>query len=165
MSEPAPPPTHFGDADVEVKESGLSDGYLSDAETWESPTPVSPEALALMRIDRVLGNEGAMSEHGVGRIRGLVLGALRARPVVPEPRGVDVYVPGDFTDGGRRVPHERGHEVRFTPDRGLTVLDVQGEVIAGYAYSCWLSYRLGTRVPPQQPPTPDAECGPGCDKP
>jgi hypothetical protein len=58
----------------------LSDGYLPDAETW---TPAGeqppPEVLALMRIDRVLGNEGALSAHGVGRIRGLALDALRRR--------------------------------------------------------------------------------------
>ena len=153
VSEHPAPPLSLGDADVEIKEPGLSDGYLADAETWESPTLVSPERLALMRIDRVLGNEGAMSEHGVGRIRGLVLRALRARPAEPEPRGVDVYVPSDVHYGGMRVRHPRGDEVRFTPDRGLTVLDVKGQPVAGYAHGSWVSYQLNDPTA-DQPPTP-----------
>lgn len=54
-----------------------SDGYLADAETWTPDYPVRPEVLALMRLDRVLGNEGALSATGTGRVRGLVLSALR----------------------------------------------------------------------------------------
>jgi hypothetical protein len=55
----------------------LSDGYLADAETWQpGHGPVPDPVVALMRIDRVLGNEGALSDTGVGRIRGLTLRAL-----------------------------------------------------------------------------------------
>jgi hypothetical protein len=55
-----------------------SDGYLDDAETWQ-PHPdldASPELVALMRIDRVIGNEDALSPRGLGRVRGIVLDAL-----------------------------------------------------------------------------------------
>lgn len=55
----------------------LSDGYLDDAEQYEPDGKVPPEVLALMRLDRVLGNEQALSAVGTGRVRGLVLGALR----------------------------------------------------------------------------------------
>lgn len=54
-----------------------SDGYLDDAETWvpevEQPPP---PVLALMRIDRVLGNEHSLSSLGTGRVRRLTLDAL-----------------------------------------------------------------------------------------
>lgn len=58
----------------------LSDGYLADAETYE-PDPTlgaPPEVVALMRLDRIIGNERALSEKGTGRVRGVVLDALRA---------------------------------------------------------------------------------------
>lgn len=56
-----------------------SDGYLGDAETWspdDEDTP--PEVVALMRLDRLLGNGRSLSEVGTGRARGIVLSALRA---------------------------------------------------------------------------------------
>lgn len=67
-----------------------SDGYLADAESWGTREQqakyartaghgVLPtrEVLALIRLDRILGNEGALSARGVGRLRGVVLQALR----------------------------------------------------------------------------------------
>jgi hypothetical protein len=68
---------------VECGHGDPSDGYLPDAETW-TPDGVDddelppPEVLALMRCDRILGNERSLSEHGTGRLRGVVLDALRA---------------------------------------------------------------------------------------
>lgn len=56
-----------------------SDGYLDDAETWE-PDPAlgaTPEVVALMRLDRIIGNEFSLTEQGTGRVRGVVLRALR----------------------------------------------------------------------------------------
>jgi hypothetical protein len=68
-----------------------SDGYLDDAEQWgedrqtlvdyarSSGHGVLPtrEVLALLRLDRILGNEHALSARGTGRLRGVVAGALR----------------------------------------------------------------------------------------
>jgi len=54
-----------------------SDGYLDDAEQYEPDHPVPLPVLALMRLDRVIGNEFSLSQHGLGRVRGLVLDSLR----------------------------------------------------------------------------------------
>lgn len=69
---------------------GQSDGYLDDAESWgtqdelvayarSSGHGVVPtrEVLALLRLDRILGNEHALSEVGTGRVRGVVTTAIR----------------------------------------------------------------------------------------
>lgn len=97
-----------GRADLQLTHGSvrLSDGYLPDAETWQplDGRPLPPEVLALARLDRVLGNEGALSETGVGRLRGLVLDALRdwyRRNPAPRPGPRNTpYPPRPRSDSG-----------------------------------------------------------------
>jgi hypothetical protein len=82
-----------GRADLQLTHRPPSHGYLPDAETWRPTGPhatASPEAVTLMRIDRVLGNEATLSETGVGRVRSLTLNALQdwhRRHPVNQPAG------------------------------------------------------------------------------
>jgi hypothetical protein len=99
-----------------------SDGYLDDAETWE-PDPAlgaSPEVVALMRLDRLIGNEFSLSERGTGRARGLVLAALRtwhARQCEELPGEV---WPGDAAAAGTvEGDPRRPHPDAWPDDAGL----------------------------------------------
>jgi hypothetical protein len=82
-------PTCHQSVAVPIETPRLSDGYLADAEEWGTHEQLveyarwsghgvlpSSEVLALIRLDRILGNAGAMSARGVGRLRSVVLRAL-----------------------------------------------------------------------------------------
>jgi hypothetical protein len=68
-----------------------------------------------MRIDRVIGNEDALSPTGLGRVRGLTLDALRgwhSRNLAPPARGLRTAAP-------RSYPADRPGPADWTPEETL----------------------------------------------